>query len=309
MLVTLLFSWVSVGLATALMGAWVLLRGDAHGIALREPHAPIDRGRAHRADHADLQRKRGHGVCRAARHLRIARRTTGALPLFDIYVLSDTSDPALRAAEQQAWERLRRTLGDGAVGEGGRVFYRWRRRRTRRKAGNVSEFLGRRADDYHFMIGLDADSLMSGETMRRLIRLMEENPRIGAIQTISYATGRETLFARIQQFAVRLYAPLALRGLEFWQGPDGTYWGHNAILRTAPFRDHCTLPVLPWPSALRRRDPVPRHGGSGDAPPGGLGNPHPHGRSAAPGRRCRPTSSTFWAANAAGARATSRTPA
>ena len=48
LLVTLLFSWVSVGLATALMGAWVLLRGDAHGIALREPHAPIDRGRAPR---------------------------------------------------------------------------------------------------------------------------------------------------------------------------------------------------------------------------------------------------------------------
>ncbi len=86
---------------------------------------------------------------------------------------------------------------------------------------------------------------MTGTAIRRLIRLMEEHPRIGLIQTVSYATGRDTLFARIQQFAVRLYAPLSLRGLEFWQGPEGSYWGHNAIFRIAPFSQHCRLPVLP----------------------------------------------------------------
>ncbi|WP_204277462.1 glycosyltransferase, partial [Escherichia coli] len=65
--------------------------------------------------------------------------------------------------------------------------------------------------EYDFMIVLDADSLMTGAAMRRLVRLMEESPRVGLIQTVSYAAGRDTLFARIQQFAVRLYAPLALR--------------------------------------------------------------------------------------------------
>jgi membrane glycosyltransferase len=28
-------------------------------------------------------------------------------------------------------------------------------------------------------------------------------------------------------------------------GPDGNYWGHNAILRMKPFREHCGLPELP----------------------------------------------------------------
>ncbi len=60
-----------------------------------------------------------------------------------------------------------------------------------------------------------------------------------------YAVGRETLFARIQQFAARLYTPLLVEGLAFWQGEDGNYWGHNAIIRIAPFMAHCDLPVLP----------------------------------------------------------------
>ena len=28
-------------------------------------------------------------------------------------------------------------------------------------------------------------------------------------------------------------------------GPDGNYWGHNAIIRLAPFMEHCALPDLP----------------------------------------------------------------
>ena len=57
--------------------------------------------------------------------------------------------------------------------------------------------------------------------------------------------GRETLFARLQQFSARLYTPMLVEGLTFWQQGDGNYWGHNAIIRVAPFRAHCTLPVLP----------------------------------------------------------------
>ena len=60
-----------------------------------------------------------------------------------------------------------------------------------------------------------------------------------------YAAGRETLFARIQQFAGRLYTPLLVEGLAFWQQDESNYWGHNAIIRIAPFMEHCDLPVLP----------------------------------------------------------------
>ena len=156
----------------------------------------------------------------------------------DLHVLSDTRGDETAAAERRLWEAL-----DAAAP--GTTSYRRRPVNAGRKAGNIAEFLDRHGKDYDFAVVLDADSLMSGAAIRKLIRLMEEHPAVGLIQTVSYATGRDTLFARIQQFAVRLYAPLSLRGLEFWQGPEGSYWGHNAIFRVAPFHQHCRLPVLP----------------------------------------------------------------
>ena len=161
----------------------------------------------------------------------------GATDDIVVHVLSDTPTPQVAAAEARRAAALR-------AGDIPTLEYRRRARNFGRKAGNVGEFFERAGHDYDFAIVLDADSLMSGAAMRRLVRLMELHDRVALIQTVSYATGRETLFARIQQFAVRLYAPLALRGLEFWQGAEGSYWGHNAIIRIAPFRQHCTLPVL-----------------------------------------------------------------
>ena len=114
----------------------------AHSLALREPHAPIDRA-ARTAVIMPICNENVATVFAGLRATCESLAATGALSLFDIYVLSDTADPALRAAEQQAWQRLRQTLGDSPVGAGGRVFYRWRRRRTRRKAGNVADFCRR----------------------------------------------------------------------------------------------------------------------------------------------------------------------
>jgi membrane glycosyltransferase len=34
-------------------------------------------------------------------------------------------------------------------------------------------------------------------------------------------------------------------GATWWQGDCGPYWGHNAIIRLAPFIAHCRMPVLP----------------------------------------------------------------
>ena len=149
----------------------------------------------------------------------------------------------MSAVEEHEFARIQ----GWAAGEGPgipRIRYRRREKNIGRKAGNVAEFCATYGHEYDFMIVLDADSLMTGATMRRLACLMEENADVGLIQTVSYAAGRDTLFARIQQFAVRLYAPLSLRCLETWQGPDGSYWGHNAIVRIAAFAANAELPVL-----------------------------------------------------------------
>jgi membrane glycosyltransferase len=95
------------------------------------------------------------------------------------------------------------------------------------------------------MIMLDADSVMSGKALIRLTQMMERRPRAGVIQTVPVSVGRRSLFARAQQFASRVYGPMFAAGLHYWQLGDGQYWGHNAIIRVAPFMEHCALPRLP----------------------------------------------------------------
>jgi membrane glycosyltransferase len=55
---------------------------------------------------------------------------------------------------------------------------------------------------------------------------------------------RNTLFARVQQFAARVYGPVIASGLAAWMGRDGNYWGHNAIIRTRAFAARGGLPDL-----------------------------------------------------------------
>ena len=161
-----------------------------------------------------------------------------AVPNTDIFILSDTRDPAIAAAEEQAFARLQSACG-------GRLRYRRRAHNHRRKAGNIADFCQAWSTEYDYMVVLDADSLMGAPAIATLIGMMDASPSTGLIQTVPYAVGRETLFARIQQFAARLYTPLLVEGLAFWQGEDGNYWGHNAIIRIAPFMAHCELPTLP----------------------------------------------------------------
>ncbi len=237
----LVMSWESFIVWQLVLGFAVWLRGADGRTPLERRAAalePVSTGRSRTALLLPIYEEEPDAVFARVRIVLRSLARLGPFDDVDLHVLSDTRSEAVAAAERAAWDRL-----DADVP--GRTSYRRRPLNTGRKAGNIGEFLDRCGSHYDFAVVLDADSLMSGSAIRRLIRLMEEHPRIGLIQTVSYAMGRDTLFARIQQFAVRLYAPLSLRGLEFWQGPEGSYWGHNAIVRIAPFRQHCRLPVLP----------------------------------------------------------------
>jgi membrane glycosyltransferase len=95
------------------------------------------------------------------------------------------------------------------------------------------------------MVVLDADSLMTGAALVRLAATMEANPQAGLIQTLPLVVNRNTLFARAQQFAARVYGPIVAAGIAYWHGGDSSYWGHNAIIRTRAFINHAGLPDLP----------------------------------------------------------------
>jgi len=238
---TILFAWVSLGFWTALSGVLLLVFGaDRYAItrsAARVPTIPAD------ARTAVIMPVRNENVARVFAGLRATYESVvsaGVLAHFDFFVLSDSSDPDAVTGERHAWLNL-----CTAVGGFGHVFYRWRRHRIKRKSGNVADFCRRWGSQYRYMVVLDADSIMSGECLATLVRLMEANPGAGIIQTAPQAAGRETLYARVQQFATRVYGPLFTAGLHFWQLGESYYWGHNAIIRIAPFIRHCALGRLP----------------------------------------------------------------
>jgi len=165
---------------------------------------------------------------------------TGRDEPFDLFVLSDSTRHGHWRAEEWAWRVLVTRLRAQ-----NRIFYRHREVNTDRKSGNIEDFVRRWGAGYKYMIVLDADSLMAGDTMVRLVDLMDGNPTAGLIQTVPCAVNRRTLFGRIQQFSSRLYRPLLSAGLRYCQLSDATYWGHNAIIRIEAFARHCGLPHLP----------------------------------------------------------------
>jgi membrane glycosyltransferase len=240
-LFTILFAWVSLGFWTALSGFVLLLfRRDRYAITRSAPpDAPISPA----ARTAIVMPIRNEDVTRVFAGIRATYESlarTGVLERFDFFVLSDSNEADTLIAERHAWLDL-----CGAVEGFGRIFYRWRRHRIKRKSGNVADFCRRWGSQYRYMVVLDADSVMSGACLTTLVRLMEANPTTGIIQTAPFAAGRETLYARVQQFAARVYGPLFTAGLHFWQLGESYYWGHNAIIRIEPFMRHCALGRLP----------------------------------------------------------------
>ena len=244
-LFAILFGWVSAGFWTAMTGFMVLWFGrDRHAIAATAHDVPIPAD----ARTAVVMPIYNENVARVFAGLRATYEslaTTGNLPHFDFFVLSDSNDPDTCAAEPHAWLQMCR-----AVNGFGRVFYRRRLHRIKRKSGNIADFCRRWGRNYRYMVVLDADSIMTGDCLSRLVRMMEANPGAGIIQTAPTAAGRETLHARAQQFAGKVYGPLFAAGLHFWQLGESYYWGHNAIIRVEPFIEHCALRRLPGRGAL-----------------------------------------------------------
>jgi membrane glycosyltransferase len=162
----------------------------------------------------------------------------GVTDAFDLFVLSDTNKYDALMLEQAAFAGFR-------IRAHSQAFYRHREENVEAKSGNITDWTRRFGGAYDFMIVLDADSTMAGETVLRLVDAMERNPGVGLIQTAPTIVKAATPFARVSQFGVRLYGRVAAAGLAWWTGAEGSYWGHNAILRTRAFAEACGLPILP----------------------------------------------------------------
>ncbi len=227
------FSWISLALTSALVGfLWLLFKRP------KAPAVPAEL-KERTAIVMPIYNEAPARVFGALQAIHAEVEATGHGAAFDWFFLSDTTNPEIFIAEEHAFIALRRKLGSAA-----RLYYRHRPKNIARKAGNIADFVSRWGGRYAHMVVLDADSLMTGQAIIRLAAAMEADPGAGIIQTLPLIINRNTLFARVQQFAARIYGPVIAAGFTAWMGRDGNYWGHNAIIRTQAFAAHCGLPNL-----------------------------------------------------------------
>lgn len=238
----ILFSWISVGFWIGVFG-FVLRRlgGDRYSLMRQQDSDTLNATPL--ASTAIIMPIYNEDVADCLGRLKtvyLSLERTGHIDCFDFYILSDTRDPDTWLEEQAAWASLTSELG--AVG---RLHYRRRPLNQNHKSGNVGDFLRRWGKSHAYMVVLDADSLMSGDTVVTMVRLMERHPQVGILQSSPSLLNGQSVFARIQQFSNQLYGPLFATGLAAVQMGEAAFWGHNAILRTGPFMRYCGLRKLP----------------------------------------------------------------
>ena len=240
--------WIVIGFWNAIIGFSILrfakdpMRVVAPCIADTRADDPIE------ARVAIVMCVRHEDPARVVRRLDAVSRSldaTGWGERFDVFVLSDSQRPEAVAQEEATFAHWRAGLARPE-----RVTYRRRTSNEGFKAGNIRDFVLRQGADYDVMITLDADSVMSGEAILRLVRVMQANPRLGILQSLVVGLPARTVFARAFQFGMRASMRSYSMGAAWWAGDNGPYWGHNAAIRISAFRDHCHLPTVPGGAPL-----------------------------------------------------------
>src|SRR5438552_3136997 len=232
-----LFAWIAFSFMSALAGFAVLLLRTRDPLGI-DPDAPLPSIESRSAMLLPTYNEDSYRIMARLRAMYESVGQSGYSPKFDWFVLSDTTSPSIWIAEEKCFLRLREDVGAQ------NIFYRHRLENTARKSGNIEDWVKRFGASYDCMIILDADSLMTGDTIVRLVAAMETHPEVALIQTLPIVVNGRTLFAKVQQFAGRLYGPLIAAGIAWWHGSEGNYWGHNAIIRVRAFATNAGLPEL-----------------------------------------------------------------
>ncbi|WP_295387565.1 glucans biosynthesis glucosyltransferase MdoH [uncultured Thiodictyon sp.] len=243
-LYAILTLWISASFWTATIGFAILLTGrDRYAIATADTRDPAKDAPSAPFKTALVMPVYNEDPVRVFAGLRAVWQSlaeTGQQEGFEVFVVSDTRDPDIWVQEELLWRQWAMELGTPA-----RLFYRNRVENTSRKSGNIADFCRNWGGRYRYMIVLDADSIMSGETLVEMVARMERNPGVALIQVPPVPVNRASFFARMIQFAGSLYGRMFTAGLSYWQLGTSNFWGHNAIIRVKPFAQHCGLPKLP----------------------------------------------------------------
>ena len=256
------FSWIAVAFTSSVLGFfWLIFRAPRHGTLPTQLSGKT-------AIVMPIYNEAPARVFSALQAIEEDVSATAVGDSFDYFFLSDTTDPDIWIAEERALLAMRERRPNA------RIYYRRRKKNVSRKAGNIADFVMRWGAAYPQMVVLDADSLMTADAIIRLAATMESDPDAGIIQSLPLIVNRNTLFARVQQFAARIAGPI-LAG-----GPDRLDGARRQLL--GPQRDHPHARLRRSlrharsgrQAAVRRAYPEPRFRRGGADPARGLGGLH-----------------------------------
>jgi membrane glycosyltransferase len=248
---TLSFSWIAFGAANAAIGMCALLAGT-QGNSIEPAAAAAPEG-VRAALLFPVYHEDPTAIADYIRHLVRELEDARALDTFAVFVVSDSQTEKDRRAERKTFTLLADDIGS-------RITFAYRNRpdNVGKKAGNIADWVRAHGGGYDHFIVFDADSVMSADTLMRLVGTMEAHPDTALIQTVPRLASGETAFSRLQAFANNIFGPLSAAGLAAWQGASGNYWGHNAIIRTRAFAASAGLPSLPgeapWGGHIQSHD-------------------------------------------------------
>lgn len=240
--------WAILGFWNSVIGLWLLHAHEAPMAAVAPFARAGDDATPLYVKIAILMTLRNEDPQRAVMRLETVKRSldaTGEGAAFSYFLLSDTNNAEVAAQE----ERIVAAWAASDPG-GARIVYRRRSDNTGFKAGNIRDFCERWGAGYELMLPLDADSLMSGDAILRMARVMQAHPRLGILQSLVVGMPSSSAFARIFQFGMRHGMRSYTMGQAWWVADCGPFWGHNAVVRVAPFYSDCKLPVLPGKSPM-----------------------------------------------------------
>lgn len=247
--------WPVLGFWNAVIGLWQLHGKKGKAQAEQSFHEAAGDVSPLSVNTAVLMTLRNEDPARALLRLKTVKESldrTGQGERFTYFVLSDSEREDVIYREEAELAAWRQSDPD----HGHRIVYRRRKDNSGFKAGNIRDFARRWGADYEFMLPLDADSLMTGEAIVALVRIMEKNPQIGILQSLVVGTPSSSAFARMFQFGMRLGMRTYTMGQAWWVGDCGPFWGHNALVRIEPYLQHCSVDGLSKSGPILSHDQV-----------------------------------------------------
>jgi membrane glycosyltransferase len=157
---------------------------------------------------------------------------------FTLRILSDSRQDLSMRREQDIFSKLKKQHANLDMA------YRHRPENLDYKSGNIRAWIQSEGHLHDAMLVLDADSVMTPETIIALTDALSADRHCALMQSLPRVLKGKTLWQNTQAFASEAYGINSGRGLAMVSDTAANSYGHNVLIRTKAFAACAGLPHL-----------------------------------------------------------------